>query len=325
MISRMNLKKNLAFAMKVLLAAVVAIIVADLFKLRFSVSAGIVAILSVAYTKRETVKTAVNRFLAFIAALLIAAACFNLIGYTVYGFFVYLALFIILCVLCGWNSAMAMDSVLISHFLTFEAMDIPALSNELGLFVIGVGCGMVANIFLHSDKAYMDRMKKETDDLIKQALHRMSLRIIDPDMPGYDGSCFDKLRETLDEAAAMARTNHMNELGGGSVSDIEYIAMREAQADTLFEIYKHLSKIETVPITAGILSAFFEKVSAEYSMDNTVEGLLKDFSELDREMKDKPLPTDRKEFEDRARLFAIMRGLEDFLNIKKDYINAKRN
>ena len=37
-------------------------------------------------------------------------------------------------------------------------------------------------------------------------------------------------------------------------------------------------------------------------------------------MKDMPLPADRCEFEDRARLFAVMRGLEEFLNIKKDYV-----
>ena len=41
---------------------------------------------------------------------------------------------------------------------------------------------------------------------------------------------------------------------------------------------------------------------------------------LDRHMKQLPLPTDRKEFEDRARLFAIMRGMEEFLMIKKQYM-----
>lgn len=126
--------KKILFAVKVVLAAIVAILTAEAFKLQFSFSAGIVAILSVAFTKRETIKTAVNRFFAFIAALLIAAVCFNLIGFGMYGFFAYLVLFIILCQIMGWNSAMALDSVLISHFVTFGVMDIPALTNEIGLF-----------------------------------------------------------------------------------------------------------------------------------------------------------------------------------------------
>ena len=37
-------------------------------------------------------------------------------------------------------------------------------------------------------------------------------------------------------------------------------------------------------------------------------------------MQERPLPAERHEFEDRARLFAIMRGMEEFLKIKKEYV-----
>ena len=316
----MKIGNNLLRAIKISVAAIAAILLAELVGLQFSVSAGIVAVLSVAFTKRETMQTAWSRFVAFAVALLIAAAGFNLIGYDNIGFFVYLAVIIVVCQFMGWHSAMAMDSVLISHFLSLKNMGLEALTNEIGLFVIGVGAGIAANIFLRKDVDYMQRMKQETDELMKRALHRMSLRIMDPHMEGYDGSCFEKLSRTIDDASALARLNYMNQLSKKDTDDIEYIAMREKQSDTLYEMFKHLSKIGTVPVTAGLLSEFFEKVSEQYSMDNTVEGLLKDFGELDAKMKDMPLPADRCEFEDRARLFAVMRGLEEFLITKKDYV-----
>ena len=316
----MKIGNNLFRAVKISVAAIAAILLAELVGLQFSVSAGIVAILSVAFTKRETLQTAWSRFVAFAVALVIAAVCFNLIGYDNIGFFVYLAVFIVICQFMGWHSAMAMDSVLISHFLSLKNMGLEALTNEIGLFVIGVGAGIAANIFLRKDVDSMQRMKQETDELMKRALHRMSLRIMDPHMEGYDGSCFEKLSRTIDDASALARLNYMNQLSKKDTDDIEYIAMREKQSDTLYEMFKHLSKIGTVPVTAGLLSEFFEKVSEQYSMDNTVEGLLKDFGELDAKMKDMPLPADRCEFEDRARLFAVMRGLEEFLITKKDYV-----
>ena len=50
---------------KITVAAVLAIIVAQLLHLEFAVSAGIVAILSVQPTKKETLRTALSRFLAF--------------------------------------------------------------------------------------------------------------------------------------------------------------------------------------------------------------------------------------------------------------------
>ncbi|MBQ5361290.1 MAG: hypothetical protein IIU47_09640 [Lachnospiraceae bacterium] len=52
--------------------------------------------------------------------------------------------------------------------------------------------------------------------------------------------------------------------------------------------------------------------------------MLKDFGVLDLWMKKMPLPKERSEFEDRARLFAVMRGLEEFLQIKKEYMDQSR-
>ena len=68
-------------------AAVLAIICARLLKLDFAVSAGIVAILSVQPTKKETLKTALARLLAFAAALAISTTLFLLLGFTVQVFF----------------------------------------------------------------------------------------------------------------------------------------------------------------------------------------------------------------------------------------------
>ncbi len=317
-------KNNIAHAVKIALAAILAIGLAQALQLEFAVSAGIVAILSVALTKKETLQTALRRFLAFLAALLIAAACFYAIGFSVPAFFVYLVIFILVCQFMGWNNAMAMDSVLISHFLTFGTMGGKALWNEVALFVIGVGIGILANIFLRRDLDYMTQMEEEADDLIRTALHRMSLRIMDPAMPDYDGSCFEHLRKCLDKASALAYMNYMNQLSEKDRSDIEYIAMREQQADTLYEIYKHLSKIETVPRTAALLSAFFEQVSTQYSAENTVVELLEEFYALNDKMKSMPLPEERAEFEDRARLFAVMRGIEEFLTIKKEYVERQK-
>lgn len=317
-------EKNLIHALKIAAAAIIAASLAELLGLQYSVSAGIVAILSVAFTKKETLQTAGNRFLAFVCALLISAACFKILGFHYPAFFVYLVLFIILCQFMGWNSAMAMDSVLISHFLVFQEMSMKTLANEAGLFVIGVGTGIAANLFLRKNTDYMECMRNDTDDLIRLALHRMSLRIMDPEMPGYTGKCFQTLRDSIEEASAQAHANYMNQFSAKEDGDIAYIAMREKQAAALYEVYKHLRNIRTVPVTASLLSAFFEEVSLQYSMENTVEGLLEDFRVLDQKMKEMPLPAERKEFEDRARLFAVMRGLEEFLLIKKEYMEAKR-
>lgn len=319
---KLNIKKNILHALKLTAAAVIAILFAELLHLQFAVSAGIVAILSVSFTKRETIQTAYSRFTAFLFALGIAAICFYSIGFTTYGFFVYLLLFIVLCQFMHWNSAMAMDSVLISHFLTYKEMSVDALANELGLFVIGVGLGIISNLLLRKNSDYMDKLRQDADSLIQLALHRMSLRIVNPDMPDYNGSCFVKLRKSIDEASAMAHLNYMNQISKRDSRDIDYIAMRQKQVEILYDIFKDLKEIDTVPVTAEMLAAFFENTAKNYSMENTVKELLDELAVLNAKMKEMPLPADRKEFEDRARLFAIMCGMEEFLLIKKAYVNA---
>ena len=70
----------------------------------------------------------------------------------------------------------------------------------------------------------------------------------------------------------------------------------------------------------------FEKVASEYHMKNDCTALLDDFKKLDLYMKSLDLPHVRSEFEDRARLFIILRLLEEFLlmydEIKKQEIES---
>ena len=85
-------------------------------------------------------------------------------------------------------------------------------------------------------------------------------------------------------------------------------------------MYKAASKIRDVPSTAGLLSDFLEKVSAEYHKDNDVKSLLEELVQIHEKMKTLPLPQSRSEFEDRANLFILMERLKDFLQIKRDFM-----
>ena len=81
------MKSILTNTVKITVAAVLAILCAQALKLDFAVYAGIVAILSVQPTKKETLCTALARLLAFAVVLLISITFFNLLGFTVLVFF----------------------------------------------------------------------------------------------------------------------------------------------------------------------------------------------------------------------------------------------
>ncbi len=305
---------------KISVAAILAILCAQALKLDFAVSAGIVAILSVQPTKKETLRTAIARLLAFAVALVISIALFNLLGFTTPVFFLYLVNFILVCQWRKWISAMAMDSVLISHFLTFGKTGPMEIKNEVLLFILGVGFGILVNLILHKNTNYIERLKNETDEQIKLALHRMAMRIQNPDLAEYDGSCFASLNQSIYTAKKQAEENYNNQFSKKDTFDSHYLEMRENQTKILYEMYKAARALHTVPSTAALLSDFLEKVSTEYHKDNDVKSLLDELALIHDKMKNVPLPQTRTEFEDRANLFTLMKRLKEFLQIKRDFM-----
>lgn len=310
--------KNILFnTIKITAASIISILAAFALGLEFAVSAGIVTILSIQPTKKETLKTALSRLLAFVCALLIAWVCFGVFGITVQAFFVYLFVFIGVCLIFKWNSAMAMNSVLISHFLSVGNMSPEMILNEVLIFVIGVGLGIFANMHLSKDEFAIEELREATDNQIKKILTRMSERILTHDLSDYNGECFEKLMSILHKAQAMADTNYKNQFGDADVFDMEYLKMREEQCRILFEMYKNVKKLNTSPTQAKMISDFLREIAGEYHKDNTVDDLLVRFYGIDGAMKAEPLPVTRDEFEDRARLFAVLGLLEEFLKIKE--------
>ena len=314
------ISKNIVInSIKIILAAVAAILIAYELELEFAMSAGIVAILTIQPTKKETIRVAMGRLCAFLAALIIANGSFCIFGYTVVAFFIYLIFYISVCQIFSWNSAMAMNSVLISHFVTLGSMSLSSLSNEALIFVIGVGCGIIANLHLRKKTGYIEKLKDETDGQIIKILSRMSERILNKDISDYNGQCFTVLRKQIREAKNAAEENFNNQFGSQDKYDMEYIAMRDRQCQVLYEMYKSIRKMDTSPHTAGAISEFLKNMAEVFERGNDGKQLMDEFTKMDMYMKSQPLPVTRKEFEDRARLFCLMRSIEEFIQIKMEF------
>ncbi|MCI5952995.1 MAG: aromatic acid exporter family protein [Lachnospiraceae bacterium] len=317
---KIDWKKQAVKSLKIALAAAIAIAVAGELGLKYSATAGIITVLSIGNTKRETLKTAVERGLAFLCALLLAAGCFGVFGYTLPGFTVYLLLFALLCLCVGWGAAIAMDSVLITHFLGEQSMAPVFLLNEVLLFFIGTGMGILVNMHLHRKEADFRRLSDEVDSQIKGILHRMSLWLPREDKSEYGSGCFEKLDKALEEARLCAAANYNNSVLERNPRELDYIEMREKQSIILKGIYENIKSITFLPEQAKQVAELFGKIEEDYHRENTVEELLNSLGKLLEEMKQQELPASREEFEARAILFYILMQTESFLNLKRDYM-----
>ncbi|MBO5825237.1 MAG: hypothetical protein J6R03_01290 [Treponema sp.] len=298
-------------SVKMIFAAICSICVAQLFNLDFAISAGIVAILTIQPSKRETFSTAIARFYGFVIAIVISFICFKIFGITTLGFFVYLAIYVFICQKFRWYSAIAMNSVLISHFLSIGVMNFQTIVNESLIFLIGVLFGILVNLHLHKNVKEMNRLKNLLTEQVQKIINRMSQRIIDQNLQNYDGKCFIQLNKDFYLAKEIADVNYKNQLKKDD-SDIKYLENLGNQIGILYEMYKRVKNIKTQPSTAKIISDFLQKVSLEYPIQNN-ELLLNEFNSIWQEMKNRPLPQTRQEFEDRAELFTLLELIEEFL------------
>ncbi len=312
-------------AFKIALAAVLSILTANLLGLNYAITAGIITVLSIQNTKRETLQTARDRGLAFLCALMLSYVCFRWLDFSVTAFIVYLFLFALLCLSAGWGQALAMDSVLISHFLTEQRFDRAMLVNELLVFVIGTFYGILINLHLRKKEVEFDRLSRQVDDEIKGIIHRMAENIRREDKTNYNSDCFVRLEDKLHLAKECALRNWNNTLWSQSAYELDYIRMRENQSRVLKNIYDSIVRITMLPSQTMKVAAFFEEIEAQYHRDNNVEKLLELLEKMLSDMKLEALPQSREEFEARALLFYTLMQLEEFLILKNRFVAKYQN
>ena len=317
-------KEPVIKSIKIAIAAVLSIAIAGELGLRYSATAGIITVLSIQNTKKETIKSARNRTLAYVCALLLAGLLFRILGFTLPAFAAYLFFFSLLCLYAGWGEAIAMDSVLITHFLSEQSFSTALIINESALFFIGTTVGILVNMHLRRKKDEFQRLSDKVDQQIKGIFNRMSCYLSTDDKDSCGPDYLLPLKDSLREAKACALNNYNNALFKKDTYEVDYIEMRRQQSLLLVEIYDNIKSISCLPKEAEEVAALLKGIEEGYHRTNSVGGLLDDLNSLLLKLKDHELPADREEFEARAILFYILKQLRKLLFIKREFILNQR-
>lgn len=319
-INRLLRKEIWIKSVKITLAALLSLALAGELNLQYSSTAGIITILSIQKTKRETVKSAAKRGIAFLCALVLSAVSFALLGFTLPAFGVYLLLFALLCLNMGWTEAITSVSVLVTHFLAEETMSLSTIINETLIFVIGTGMGILVNLHLHRRQDEFDRLADEVDTQIKAVLRYMSHYLANKSPTTDSEFSFEKLERSLEAAGLCATANYNNQFRPTDTYELEYIRMREQQSIVLQGIYKNIKSLRHLPVQAARIAELLQEIESCYHKSNTAEALLARLEQFYHTMEQQELPKTRREFEARAILFYILKQLEELLILKRNFM-----
>ncbi len=315
-------REHFIMGIKVALGAAASIGLAMLLGLQFASTAGIITVLSLMGTKRETLRIARGRLIAVVCAALVAWICYRLLGFTLAGFTAYLFVFAVVCYACRWPYALTMASVLVSHFLTLGCMDVQAMVNEALLFLIGTGIGVAVNLHLRPDEEAMRRHLRTVDELMRAAMHAVSLA---PEGLMDAKRLLAALRQELTQAEQLAIDNADNTFGHAPLDAVRYVQMRSNQCKILTQIVSAMEDVAAHTPQHDAVCALLARVAEEYSRDNDVSALLAAVREVLADMREQPLPVSRTEFESRAVLYYVLLRTEDFLLLKRQFYEENTN
>lgn len=304
--------------LKLSLGSSLAIFLAYFFNLQYPIVAGVITLLVVKDTKKETLTGALGKLLGFILCTVYSYICFNLLGYNLFAFSLYILIIIGTCFALNIRYVIAMCVVIASHYLLQSSMSLYWILNETGLFLIGAGIGIIINMFMPSNfhKIYIGQQKLQ--EQVSLILIDIADIISNPDKNLSFQHSLDRLNRLIDSSTKAAYENINNNLLSDTKYFLEHMEIIKNQRDILNSLYELVSQLNYVPYQGYIIAEFINRIGNTSFDADTVTHLLNDLDNIYKDMKTQPLPKNREEFENRAILFLCLIELKKYLVNRKN-------
>lgn len=316
-------KEETVKLIKYVTGSVAAVLLAVALQLQFAYAAGIITLLTIQDTKKETVKIAVKRMIIFLIMTALSVLIFPLAGFHVWAFGIVLIPYLFCCMALDMKEAIAPIAVLCTHYISAQSCSAGMIGNELLILVIGAGIGVLCNLFMPDGREQLVRYQRSVDDKMVHILQRMALYIELEDKSDYTGNCFEELDGMLADLKKEALHYMNNHLIEEDDYYYEYMQMRAKQCNILKRIYADIIRLTATQEQGKKLAEFIRKTAVEFTEKNDTQGLLSELEQLHGYYERQELPATRQEFENRSMLYHILEDMKIFLEIKKEFIAVK--
>lgn len=309
-------------AVKLAVGSSVAIYVAETLQLQFAASAGSIAFLTIVTTKWETLKLSLFRIITFALSVLLAWILFTHLESEWAAFGIFVFVITVLCDVVGWKAAVSVNIVIGTHFLNTGDYTREFIVNEGLLVLIGISIAILLNLYHGNDsrKKEIIRHMRETEEQLQNILGELAAYLSCMQWGKNVWDDLNSLEEQLHEYVHEAHEYQANTFQSHPGYYIEYFEMRSNQCKMLHSLHYEMKKIRTMPCQAEVIAGYIRYMK-EYVLEmNVPTKQLEALKQIFRDMGKEPLPVTREEFESRALLYHILMDLEEFLVLKKQFV-----
>lgn len=313
---------NLYRATKTALAVALAILIAEALQLSYSTTAGIIALLSLQDTRKQTYMIGIKRILSAMIAIVLASLLFELLGHSLLVLGIFIILFLLLLAALKSIDTFSVALVLVTHIYTLQRID-PAIAwNEIMLVLIAVLVAVVLNLHMPNSEMKVKELQREVEEEMKRILRKMALLLLNQCHLQEPHEGIVRLKQLINQGIESAVAYNYNYVWRDNSYYVRYFHMRKQQTLILDHMESYFSRIFTANEAASLVSRFTEEVADEFHEGNTATEQLERVEQLLIHFRKSDLPKDRDEFESRAALFSYLNDLRIFLEIKKTFMKS---
>lgn len=306
-------------ALKISLAVIVAIFIAEFFGLMYATTAGVVTMLSILDSRRQTYIVGFKRLISAMIAIVIALPLF-MIGHNLWVLGLFLLVFIPVSFAIRLSEGLTVSTVLITHIYTIQTLNATVAVNEVALVFIGVIVAFIVNIHMPKGEEEIKQIQLEVEAQIRLILHKMKLQLLNQCSMSEQQASLDALDSMLTLGTNKAIVFSNNGIFKDRSYYIRYFQMRRQQYLVLIHMENHFEQIFIAIEEAKLLSDFTEQLALTFNESNNGVALLEEAKRLREHYKQRELPKTREEFENRAVLFQYFSDLIYFIEIKHRFM-----
>lgn len=299
--------------LKTAIGVAIAMYLAITLELQDATSAGIITILSLQNTRKQSIQLAIKIFCSFLLALFISVTLFRLLGFTPFTFGLFLLIFIPLTVRLKLQEGIVNSAVLITHLLVEQDTQFAFLLNQIYLIAIGVTIALILNLFMPNLENKFKEKQQLIENLTSSILLLMSESLRDQACSIEENNLFNQLKLTLKEGSDIAHINYNNRIFATNNNHMQYMKIRGQQFNCLLSMKKHFERLSITYKQTIIIADFTTKVAyfiSDYTMANNQ---LTELRNLRKSFTTMPLPKERAEFENRSILYQFLNDMEELL------------
>lgn len=297
---------------KTALGVSISVFIAQFLQLQYFTAAGILTLLCIQKSRKQSVKAALSRLFACLLSLFLSSVLFEIIGYQAYAFLVLLLFFIPLCVKLRIHEGIASSSVIVMHVYMHGEWEAFFFLNEIGVILIGLGVALLINWYMPSIDKTLARYRDQVDGLIAAILKETALYLKEG-RTLWDGKELLLLADILAKASSLAVLDAENSLQRKESSYHHYFRAKRKQYDILERMLPAVSGISIQMEQGRRIGELIEEMNAHMSGGIPSPHLAEKLRSIRDYHKLLPLPVTRDEFENRASLYAVANELERFI------------